>query len=115
MVGHKICFYGEMWLIIPELSLLLLLIWSSVPCHSCFIAIIHLKAVDGMSNSVDSDQFAPSGICTVCTDLSVSVLEVIRYLSSCGGIKRNLNVAKIFINLKHIRGTIKGLSIFSEI
>ena len=29
MVGHKICFYGEMWLIIPELSLLLLLIWSS--------------------------------------------------------------------------------------
>ena len=29
MVRHKICFNGEMWLIIPELSLLLLLIWSS--------------------------------------------------------------------------------------
>ena len=33
MVGHKICFYGEMWLIIPELSLLLLLIWSSALLH----------------------------------------------------------------------------------
>ena len=29
MMGHKICFYGEMWLIIPKLSLLLLLIWST--------------------------------------------------------------------------------------
>ena len=29
MVGHKICFYGEMWLIIPKLSLLPLLIWST--------------------------------------------------------------------------------------
>ena len=31
MVGHRICFYGEIWLIIPKLSLLLLLIWSTVP------------------------------------------------------------------------------------
>ena len=29
MIGHKICFYGEMWLIIPKLSLLPLLIWST--------------------------------------------------------------------------------------
>ena len=29
MVGHKICFYREMWLIIPKLSLLFLLTWSS--------------------------------------------------------------------------------------
>ena len=29
MVGHKICLYGERWLIIPKLSLLLLFIWSS--------------------------------------------------------------------------------------
>ena len=28
MMGHKICFYGEIWLIIPKLSLLPLLIWS---------------------------------------------------------------------------------------
>ena len=28
MRGHKICFYGEIWLIIPELSLLPLLNWS---------------------------------------------------------------------------------------
>ena len=29
MVGHKICFYGEIWLIIPKLSMLPLLIWNS--------------------------------------------------------------------------------------
>ena len=29
MMGHKICFYGEIWLIIPKLSLLLPLIWST--------------------------------------------------------------------------------------
>ena len=29
MMGYKICFYGEMWIIIPKLSLLLLLIWST--------------------------------------------------------------------------------------
>ena len=28
-MGHKICFYEEIWLIIPKLSLLLLLIWST--------------------------------------------------------------------------------------
>ena len=29
MMGHKTCFHGEIWLIIPKLSLLPLLIWSS--------------------------------------------------------------------------------------
>ena len=29
MMGHKICFYGEIWIIIPKLSLLPLLIWST--------------------------------------------------------------------------------------
>ena len=29
MMGHKIWFYGEIWLIIPKLSLLPLLIWST--------------------------------------------------------------------------------------
>ena len=29
MIGHKIYFYGEIWLIIPKLSLLPLLIWST--------------------------------------------------------------------------------------
>ena len=29
MMGHKICFYGEIWLIIPKLSLLSLPIWST--------------------------------------------------------------------------------------
>ena len=29
MMGHNICFYGEICLIIPKLSLLCLLIWST--------------------------------------------------------------------------------------
>ena len=29
MMGHKICFYGEIALLIPKLSLLPLLIWST--------------------------------------------------------------------------------------
>ena len=29
MMGHKICFYEEIWIIIPKLSLLLLLIWTT--------------------------------------------------------------------------------------
>ena len=33
MMGHKICFDGEIWLIIPKLSLLLHLIWSNVKIH----------------------------------------------------------------------------------
>ena len=45
MMDHKICFYGEMWLIIPKLSLLPLLIWSIVA---------------GMANNVDPDP-TPSG------------------------------------------------------
>ena len=40
MMGHKICFYGEIWLIIPKLSLLPLLVWSSV--MSVLPEILHL-------------------------------------------------------------------------
>ena len=28
MMGHKICIFGKIWIIIPKLSLLSLLIWS---------------------------------------------------------------------------------------
>ena len=30
MMGRKICFYGEIWLIIPKLSLLPIRTWSTV-------------------------------------------------------------------------------------
>ena len=33
MRGHKICFNGEMWIIIPKLSMLPLLIWSTGNLH----------------------------------------------------------------------------------
>ena len=29
MMGHKICFYGKIWIIIPKSSLLPLIIWST--------------------------------------------------------------------------------------
>ena len=31
MMGQKICFYGDIWIVIPKLSLLPLLFWSTVP------------------------------------------------------------------------------------
>ena len=34
MMGHKIYFYGEKWIIIPKLSLLPLLNWTTVKCPS---------------------------------------------------------------------------------
>ena len=36
MMGHKICFYGKMWIIIPKLSLLPLLIWSTADFVVCW-------------------------------------------------------------------------------
>ena len=47
MMGHKICFYGEIWLIFPKLSLLPLLIRSTadqmVPSGSvCVISVPYL-------------------------------------------------------------------------
>ena len=36
MMGHNICFYEEILLIIPNLSLLSLLIWSTVQYGHCY-------------------------------------------------------------------------------
>ena len=36
MMGHKIGFYREIWIIIPKLSLLPLLIWSTAEVFSIF-------------------------------------------------------------------------------
>ena len=38
MVDHKICFYEEIWPIIPKLSLIPFLIWSSV-CDFLFASL----------------------------------------------------------------------------
>ena len=38
MMGHKICFYGDIWQIIPKLSLLPLLIWSTDRGKGCKLA-----------------------------------------------------------------------------
>ena len=39
MMGHKICFYGEVWIVIPKLSLLPLLIWCTgiSACSLCHV------------------------------------------------------------------------------
>ena len=38
MVGHKIYFDEKIWLIIPKLSLLLLLIWSSALIYMIYLS-----------------------------------------------------------------------------
>ena len=38
---------------------------------------MHPNDADGMANSVDPDQTAPLGVCTVCPDLSVRKLRII--------------------------------------
>ena len=43
MMGHKICFYEEIWLIIPKLSLLLLLICSTESSES-FIFVFAIRS-----------------------------------------------------------------------
>ena len=42
MKGHNICFKGVLWEIIPKLSLLDLLIWSTVACQK----VMDLSKVD---------------------------------------------------------------------
>ena len=43
MMGHNICFHGEIWLIITKLSLLPLLIWSTIATEPKSVVIILLK------------------------------------------------------------------------
>ena len=56
MMGHKICFHGEIWLIIPELSLLPFLIWSTGVW-----LLMRLNHAFRIANCVRPDQTAPSG------------------------------------------------------
>ena len=47
MMGHKICLNGEIWQIIPKLSLLPLFIWSTDMrfCHKMQNAMSHLLLI----------------------------------------------------------------------
>ena len=47
MMSHKICFYGEIKLIIPKLSLLPLLIWSTASCIFYTLVVIEVVRVLG--------------------------------------------------------------------
>ena len=49
MMGQKICFYGEIWLIIPILSLLPLLIWSTGPSEQGLHYLTFLKQLSDTS------------------------------------------------------------------
>ena len=50
MMGHKICFYEEILIIIPKLSLLLLLIWSPEK-----VTRTSKKVVKDLSDVLESD------------------------------------------------------------
>ena len=52
MMGHKICFYGEIWLIIPKLSLLLL-IWSTATILLYIYECLHLSSLEAPESSVE--------------------------------------------------------------
>ena len=68
MSTHNICFYGELWKIIPKVSSDTPLICSTgylkkiaVITQWLYRRVIHPKDADGMANSVDPVQIAPSG------------------------------------------------------
>ena len=51
MMGHKICFNGKIWKIIPKLSLLPLLIWSTgKEQYWLLLIIINLSLLVRVSN-----------------------------------------------------------------
>ena len=52
MVGHKICFYGEIWLIIPKISLSLL-IWSTGVTHASHLFSVAWFSLDPESAHTD--------------------------------------------------------------
>ena len=60
MMGHKTCFYGEIWSVTPKLSLLLLLIWST---EDIFLTVKPRtnSTVGYTANSAELDQIAPQG------------------------------------------------------
>ena len=45
MMGHKICFYGEILLMIPELSLLPLIIWSTALIKALLSLLVYIKSI----------------------------------------------------------------------
>ena len=55
MMGHKICFYGKIWLIIPKLSLLPLLIWSTAYTFQYYVAGHSSSFLHNVTDPVDAD------------------------------------------------------------
>ena len=68
MLGHKICLYGEIWLISPRLSLLPLLI-SSTALDSSFYVSLKMKFVLACSFISDSQTPSENISCIVITYL----------------------------------------------
>ena len=54
MMGHKMCFYGEIRLIIPKLSLLSLLIWSTLQRHAQIMKQQVIKNISLCGNGMDA-------------------------------------------------------------
>ena len=70
MMGHKMCFYGEIWLIIPKLFLLPLLIWRA-DYEWLPVKLLMLRESNGdisflptrsIGVSSEGEEFAPSGV-----------------------------------------------------
>ena len=73
MMGHKICFYEEILIIIPKLSLLLLLIWS--PAYTDVL--LNMK-----SNNRRNNMNVPNGRTVLTMDDTEIFFGVLKHLLS---------------------------------
>ena len=54
-MGHKKCLLGEIWLIIPKLSLLPLLIWSTALLQYFLLVLLYTLFIHTKINNVDME------------------------------------------------------------
>ena len=53
MMGHNISFEGDIWKIIPKLSLLPLLAWSTAESNENWYAVVGIKVLDAVNKGLE--------------------------------------------------------------
>ena len=71
MMGHKICFYGEVWIVIPKLSLLPLLIWCTgiSACSLCHVLSHFNKFLSSANKYLFEKKMKPNVITCMFTQM----------------------------------------------
>ena len=91
MMGHKICFYGEIWLFIPKLSLLPLLIWSTD--SEGFLA---LTLANFIGLGISPNELPGNILCLVQTFVLQIKGKNLQYIT-----RRIINAERLFWPIKH--------------